>query len=112
MVVTSFSQSATTRDTKALDAALTADAVQHVKFGESWSALPTPTYLQLMREKKIGGEPVQLTVHEVEVHGLVATVRSVRTTPTFRFDDVLTLTHNGSSWKISGAAIVVTPVTK
>ncbi len=111
-VVTAFSQASTTRDVAAIEGCLAASAVQHVRFGDEWSAMPTPTYLELMRDGKIGGEPVALEVHDVAVLDHVATVHATRITPSLRFDDVLTITESGSGWQIVGAAIVVTPVSQ
>jgi hypothetical protein len=59
-VVTRFAQAAETRDVAAITATLAPQAVQHVRMGEAWSAVPTEQYLSLVREGKIGGEPVMV----------------------------------------------------
>lgn len=110
--VTTFAQAATTHDVAALQTCLAPSAVQHVRMGEAWTPLPTPAYLQLLREKKIGGEPVNLEVHEVSWMEEVATVHMTRLTPSTAFDDVLTLAHSAEGWTIVGATVVVTPVAK
>jgi hypothetical protein len=111
-VVTAFATASPTRDVAALEACLAPSAVQHVRFGAEWSPMPTATYLQLMRERKIGGEPVTVEVHGVAWFDGVATVHATRSTPSYRFEDVLTLTQTGDAWRIVGATVVVEPVSK
>lgn len=104
--VAAFAHAATTRDTTALRSALDPAAIQHVRVGGAWSSMPTEAYLTLMREGKIGGEPVQLEVHGVLRRGVVATVQATRTTPSYTFEDVFTLIEADTGWVIVGAAIV------
>lgn len=111
-VVLSFSHAATTRDVAALERTLAPTAVQHVRVGDSWSALPTPAYLSMMREGKIGGEVVTVEVHEVSRAGGVAQVHATRSTASYRFEDHLTLTATGSQWQIVSVAVVATPTKK
>lgn len=108
-VVTSFVAATTTRDVAVVEARLAPTAVQHVRLGDAWSPMPTSVYVKLLRDGAIGGEPVDLVVHDVSLRGSVATVVATRTTPTLRFDDVFTLAEIGTSWQIVGAAVVATP---
>lgn len=108
--VQTFAAAAQTRDVEALRRVLDPAAVQQVFLKDAWSPLPTPTYLDLMSKGAIGGEPVNLDIQEVDQRGRVATVSAVRTTPTYRFEDTLTLIDHQGTWRIVGAAVVVSPV--
>jgi Putative lumazine-binding len=78
----------------------------------TWSSLPTATYLDLMSKGVIGGDPVKVEITSLSHEGRVAMVAAVRTTPTLRFQDSLTLVERDGSWWIVAAAVVVSPMTK
>ena len=57
----------------------------------------------------IGGQPVAVEFARVDRRGPVAAVAAVRTTPTTRFEDQLTLVEERGQWRIVAAAVVVSP---
>ena len=78
--------------------------------GGAWTSLDTPTYISLMEARKIGGQPVTLTIDAVSLTPEVAWVDATRMTPTHRFQDHITLVRDEGAWRISSTAVVAAPL--
>lgn len=97
------------QDADAVAALFRPDAVQTVTIGPKAMSLPTETYVQMIRDGKLGGGETSLDVHEVSVQGALATALTTRETAKMTMQTALVLEQVDGDWQISSARVMATP---
>ncbi|MCB9762145.1 MAG: nuclear transport factor 2 family protein [Alphaproteobacteria bacterium] len=105
-----WTEATAAQDADALAEVFHPAAVQVVVTPERELVLTTADYLDMLRAKRIGGHAAQVVVHSVEAAGAVAAARVSRTTAKVRFDDAVSLLKVDGQWRVTGAAVTVTPL--
>lgn len=104
-----FSSAVSAGDADSVARYLHPDAVQHIQLPTGAMTLDTEGYLGLVREGKVGGEPIELEVHDVHVTGTVATASTVRLSGPYRLTDAVSLAKGEAGWQIVAMAVSATP---
>lgn len=113
-VVTDFLSAGDAQDTSRLVATLHPTfriAINQFMGGPDVMILERPTYLSMIEDKKLGGDPRTAVTKSVELVGNLAFVRAVVENSTLRFDTAYTLAKdtNGRWWLIAETPFV-TPI--
>ncbi|EQA43804.1 lumazine-binding family protein [Leptospira broomii serovar Hurstbridge str. 5399] len=57
-------------------------------------------YLQMLRDKKLGGRKRDTTIEDISIRGNVAVVRAKLQSPVMRFNIFFSFINTGSGWKL------------
>ena len=99
-VVTSFARAADTQDVAQMRTVLHKEAQQFFKGPDGMVRLETQTYLQMIEQKKIGGQPRDLAIASIDVNGDLASVKASMTNESYHFDNYISLMKVGADWQI------------
>jgi ketosteroid isomerase-like protein len=106
----SFTDAVAAGDAAAARAWLHPDSVQVVMTGSGPMTLGTDAYLSLIEQGKVGGQPIALSLGEVQVNGAVAAVTATRRSGALQLQDAVTLCRDEVGWKIVGMAVQASPL--
>ena len=96
------------QDAEAVRGLFHPDAVQVVQMGDKAMTLPTPAYVSMIEEGKIGGGKTRLEIHEISVRSPHAVAHLTRTSDAMVMEDAVVLQHTPDGWRITGATISAT----
>ncbi|MFK7849255.1 MAG: nuclear transport factor 2 family protein [Rhodothermales bacterium] len=95
-----FSTAADRQDAARIGEVLHAEAQQFYKGADGLVRLETKIYLNLIEQKKIGGEARELHIKNVDVNGDMASVNAVMSGKDYTFDNYISLMKVDGSWQI------------
>lgn len=98
--VKQFSKSADAQDVAGIQSVLHPEAQQFFMGPEGMVRLETTTYVSMIEQKKIGGQPRQLSISHVDVDGDMASVKANMSNDAYQFDNFISLMKVDGSWQI------------
>lgn len=99
-VIETYATGADTRDVAALDASFHDHFRVVAMTPEGVRNLDKPTYLQMIRDEKIGGIDRALDIEWITAEGDTARAEVTLTSPAAIFHDDLALVRDGGTWQI------------
>lgn len=106
--IQAFAQGADQQDADQVSSALHPQAQQYFTNEQGLNVLPTPKYVELLREKKIGGNPREVKIHQIDVTGDIASAKVRFSGEKASFENYMTLMKFGEDWKILSNVLSVT----
>ena len=104
----SFADGVAGHDTALLERTLHAASVQFI-LGPTVTRLERDAYLDLVRAKKLGGQPLQVGIQRVTITGRTAHANATFTSSTATLTHALSLVRAGDQWVIVSGVVVATP---
>jgi Putative lumazine-binding len=106
--IEAFASGAATQDVVMLERTLHPLSVQFIT-GKEIRTVDRPTYLAAIREKKMGGQPMTVTVQSVQVDGGTASAKATFTAAPFVLSHSLSLVKTDGRWMIVSTVVTVLP---